>query len=396
VDSSVKILVLSFYFRPDLSAGSFKVTALVEDLKRTVPPGSTIEVITTLPNRYHSFSAEAPAREVDGSVVVRRLAVGTPKSGMVDQTRSFLRFARRVLQEVAGRDYDVVFATSSKLMTATLASLVARRKRAVLYLDIRDIFVDTIKDVVPRLGALARPIVSPLERWTINRAQTVNLVSPGFAEYFEPRYPGQRFSYFTNGIDDEFIRSAAAPRPPDRDSSRPVEVLYAGNIGEGQGLHSIVPALARALAGRARFTVIGEGGRRALLEESVAGLRNVELKPPMQRSELIDAYRRADVLFLHLNDYQAFKKVLPSKVFEYAATGKPIWAGIAGFSAGFVSREIQNAAVFNPCDVAGAISAFDQLRIAHTERSSFIEKYARSRISLRMAQEIVRVGLATR
>jgi len=31
----------------------------------------------------------------------------------------------------------------------------------------------------------------------------------------------------------------------------------------------------------------------------------------------------ADVLFLHLNAYKAFEKVLPSKIFEYAATGRP-------------------------------------------------------------------------
>jgi glycosyltransferase involved in cell wall biosynthesis len=393
VGSLVRILVLCTYFRPDLSAGSFKVTALVEDLRKAAPPGSSIDVITTLPNRYRSFTAEAPTHEQAGEVTIRRIDIGSHGNGMVDQSKAYMAFARQVLREVAGREYDVVFATSSRLMTATLGAMVARKTNAPLYLDIRDIFVDTIKDVLPGwAGPLFPPFLSPLERWTINRAQTVNLVSPGFARYFERRYPRQRFTYFTNGIDEEFLAAGAAVPADARAGSQPVEVLYAGNIGEGQGLHSIIPGLARALVGRVKFTVIGDGGRRAMLEAAVAGLSNVELRPPMQRAALIDAYRAADVLFLHLNDYEAFEKVLPSKVFEYGAMGKPVWAGVAGFSAEFVSGEIENSAVFPPCDVAAGVSAFERLRIGYTDRASFIRKYTRSEISRRMAEDIVRVG----
>jgi hypothetical protein len=388
----MRILVLTFYYRPDLSAGSFRTTALVDDLRAVLPSGSTIDVITTSPNRYQSFSAEAPALEQDGPVTIRRLAIGAHKSGMVDQSKAFVGFARQVLREVSTRKYDVVFATSSRLMTAALGSLVARRTKARLYLDIRDIFVDTIKDVLsPKIGPMLPTFFSPLERWTITRASSVNLVSPGFAEYFEPRYPRSRFTYFTNGIDDQFVSAADAISPNQR-TSRPIEVVYAGNIGEGQGLHSIIPGLARELSGRVNFTVIGDGGRRAALESAIAGLSNVRLQSPLQREALIDAYREADVLFLHLNDYEAFKKVLPSKVFEYGAMGKPIWAGLAGFSANFVRGEIENAAVFAPCDVKGGIAAFNTLRLTSTDRRAFIQKYARSDISRRMAEDIVLVG----
>ena len=84
-----------------------------------------------------------------------------------------------------------------------------------------------------------------------------------------------------------------------------------------------MPGLARALRGRARFVVIGDGGRRAALEQALqaAGTDNVELRAPVARDRLIEEYRRADVLFLHLGAHAAFEKVLPSKLFEYAALG---------------------------------------------------------------------------
>ncbi len=48
----MKILLLSFYYKPDLSAGSFRSAALVGALKRKMPEGSTIDIVTSLPNRY--------------------------------------------------------------------------------------------------------------------------------------------------------------------------------------------------------------------------------------------------------------------------------------------------------------------------------------------------------
>src|SRR6185503_3990510 len=69
------------------------------------------------------------------------------------------RNARPVARLPRGRSYDLVYATSSRLLTAALGGLVARRTNAVLYLDIRDIFVDTINDVLPApLARLAGPV----------------------------------------------------------------------------------------------------------------------------------------------------------------------------------------------------------------------------------------------
>ena len=213
-------------------------------------------------------------------------------------------------------------------MTAVLGAWVARKKRIPLYLDIRDIFVDTIKDVLPKhFAILAKPVFSLLESWAINSAAKVNLVSQGFSDYFSTRYPSQQFSYFSNGIDDEFLSESITESVPR--TGGVVEVLYAGNLGEGQGLHAIIPDLAKKMQGRVHFKIIGDGGRKnALLAALVsAGVDNVELLPPMKRAQLIKAYLSADVLFLHLNDHDAFLKVLPSKLFEYGAMAKPIWQG---------------------------------------------------------------------
>jgi glycosyltransferase involved in cell wall biosynthesis len=405
---AVKILVLSFYYPPDLSAGSFRATALVEALAERAGPGAEVDVVTTLPNRYRSFAVTAPERERGDAASVMRIALPAHRSGMTDQSRAFLAYARGVARELRGRRYDVVVATSGRLMTAALGAWVAPRVGARLYLDIRDIFADTIQEVAPGIvGRLAGPVFSQLERWAIRRAAGVNLVSRGFAEYFGRRYPGRRFAFFTNGIDDEFIESSrmargagivsTAPATGEGASRDAITVLYAGNVGEGQGLHAILPELAQRMGPRVRFQVVGDGGRREALARALAdrGVSSVTLCDPVSRPELLRLYDAADVLFLHLNDHASFRRVLPSKLFEYAALGKPVWAGVAGYAAEFVRGEIENAAVFPPCDAERAEHAFASLRLERMPRSRFIETYARSRISRALADDVLSVARAS-
>lgn len=387
---SLRLLILSFYYTPDLSAGSFRTAALVKALRERAPPGTRIELVTTLPNRYGSFSADAPRTESSAELEIRRIALPAHHSDMRGQSRAFVAYARGALAAVAGRDYDLVFATSSRLMTAALGAWVARRKRAWLYLDIRDIFVDTIAQVLPALAApLARALLAPLESWTIRHADRVNLVSPGFEPYFRRRYGERSFAAFTNGIDEEFL--AACPEPQRSHQAGPATVVYAGNIGDGQGLHQILPQLAIALRGRARFVVIGDGGRRPALSEALAraGVDNVEWRAPLPRGELIRAYREADVLLLHLGRQEAFERVLPSKVFEYAALGKPVLAGVAGYAARFIREQIDNSAVFPPCDALAAVKAFESLRLTDSPRPAFVAQYRRARIAAAMADDVL-------
>lgn len=394
----MRLLVLSFYYAPDLCAGSFRTTALVAALRERLPLGSQVDVVTTLPNRYSTFSRVAAELDAADGLEVRRIRLPSHESDMLGQSRAFVSFARGALNHVADRDYDLVFATSSRLMTATLGAWIARRKHAPLYLDIRDLFVETINEVLPAPAAWpARALLARVESWTMRRADRINLVSRGFEGYFRKHYGESSLAWFTNGIDEEFMQPSGQAGARAAGDTRAL-ILYAGNIGEGQGLHEILPPLARALNARARFVVIGDGGRRSTLQAALAaqGVDNVELRVPVSRAELLDAYRASDVLFLHLGRHGAFEKVLPSKLFEYAAMGKPILAGVAGYAARFIHEEIGNAAVFAPCDVAAALVAFDSLQLSDRPRPAFVAKYARANIARAMAEDMLALAQARR
>ncbi|MEE1904412.1 glycosyltransferase family 4 protein [Pseudomonas inefficax] len=393
---TTRILLLSFYYPPDLSAGSFRAEALVNALRAELGEHVAIDVVTTRPNRYHSFTANAVNLECSPLLTIRRIDVPAHRSGIRDQARAFISFATSALKITKNQNYDLIFATSSRLMTASLGAFIAQRNGCGLYLDIRDIFVDTLRDLLPaRLGRFAALTFSPIERWTINRATRVNLISPGFLPYFNTRYPGRDFTLYTNGVDDLFINQISTSQTAKsvKKSSR-IKVVYAGNIGTGQGLHQILPELAKRLADQVEFHLVGAGSTLEHLRFALkqAKVDNVRISQPMKRDELLRLYHQADVLFLHLNNLKAFRRVLPSKLFEYAATNKPIWGGLSGYAARFAQKRIKNTALFRPCDIEGAIEAFQRLEMQQTSRSDFVEQFSRNNIKKEMAKDILQIS----
>lgn len=387
----MRLLMLSNYFTPDLSAGSFRMQALVDALEPWGAKGLVVDLITTRPNRYASLRAEAPAFEDRGWLRVYRIELPSHKSGMADQARAYVRYAHGVRKLTHSRQWDAVFATSSRLMTAGLGSHISQRLGVPLYLDIRDLFTDNMNELLagsPAKGLL--PAFRMIERRALRRASRINVVSQGFASHIQSIAPKAQLSVLTNGIDGIF--SGWDFRKPSGGGQLPL-IVYAGNMGEGQGLHKIVPHVAKRLEGRARFRLIGDGGRKRALEAAIAaaGLGHVELLPPVPRSSLLDHYREADILFLHLNDLDAFRKVLPSKVFEYAATEKPILAGVAGHAAEFLTEHLPDSEVFEPLDADAMAQAIDRLIESPPEpdRSEFRKAFARSQIMERLARDIL-------
>ena len=390
----MKILYLTFYFEPDLCVGSFRNTPLVAELARQLGPDGSVHVVTTQPNRYQSFKQTAPDREQRGNVLIDRLAVPTHASGISDQIYSFITYCRAAHRLTKNRHYDLVVASSSRLFTAFLGARLARRHRAPLFLDIRDLFRETILEMLQNrrgsgqlMGFGLKPVLWAVERYTFGSATHINLVSEGFRTYFN-RFSRATYSYFTNGIDDEFLAIDPSERPVSEKSTK--IILYAGNIGEGQGLHKIIPQAARQLGDGYRFVVIGDGGAKHKLEEAIESedVTTVELHPPVNRKVLVDAYQTADYLFVHLNDLDAFKRVLPSKLFEYGATDKPIVAGVAGYAAHFVREHLPNSILFAPGDVWDLVGQLRTTPYRMQPRSRFRAQFQRRIIMQEMACQI--------
>ena len=392
----MKIVFFTFYYPPDLCAGSFRAIALAQALSKRMKNDDELHIITTHPNRYENHRVKASDIEVHGNITIHRISVPSHKSGMFSQARTFVTYALASYKLCNKLNPDFLIGTTSRLMTGVLTGLSARKLGCKYFIDLRDIFSETISDIFSQknklLGSISKKTFSLLERWLFNKATGVNVVSEGFPEYFQTMgIDTSNWSFFPNGVDKIFTN---LPFIGNKRLKEITTVLYIGNIGTGQGLENILPATAKYMGNKYRFLVIGGGGATSKLINAIKNnnVDNIEILAPIKREKLIKYYEDADILFVHLNDIPAFQRVLPSKIFEYAALRKPIVAGLSGYSAKFILDNVPYATIFNSGDVDGCVDAIkkaETLEIKDKNSDIFIEKFSFEKIMNKMAKHIL-------
>jgi len=391
----MKIVFFTFYYPPDLGAGSFRSVSLARALSQKMDNDDELHIITTHPHRYAAYKATANDVESDERFVVHRINIPRHKNTILSQIQTFGIYAVSAYRLSRKLNPDFLIGTTSRLMTGLLTGYSARSINCKYFIDVRDIFSETISDLFTRknkiLGAVFKSLFSFIEKGLFHGAAGVNVVSEGFFEYFDKQGVNtSRWTFFPNGVDREF---QDLQLKKDHKIKKHKTILYAGNIGDGQALDSILPNVAQKLGDSYRFLVIGCGGMKRALDREIKNkqVRNITVLPPVDRSELIEYYQRSDILFLHLNNISAFYRVLPSKIFEYAALKRPIVAGLEGYSAEFLQNNISHVALFSPKNVDQCIASIKGVEFSRVDDNQvdvFIKKYAREKIMKEMADHI--------
>ena len=389
----MRVLFLTYFYPPDLCAGAFRSEALLSAFGRYAKNKSVeVDILTTQPHRYSTYHSESAFSESSDFATVKRFPNLQSNSGRFGDVRNFLKYASNVRHAVKKKNWDVVFATSSRLMTAALGAQCARKLKAPLYLDIRDVFSEGWRDFVRDgpLGFTARPM-QWYEDSVFKSAKKINVVSPGFCQLLEKRGHTKPVSIFTNGIDDTFLHNNFKKTQ----QSTAFRIVYAGNIGQGQSLQAILPSVAKKLGSAFEFIIIGDGAEKHGLSNQVQKehVDNISFLKPVKREKLIEIYKQADALFLHLNESPIHESVLPSKIFEYAATQKPIIAGVTGVAKNFLARNVNGATIFNPCDTQQCVEAVLACQRNQREfpREHFCERFSREKIMDEMVQDILNI-----
>ena len=358
------------------------------------------KIYTTLPQRYGHMSG-IPKYEKHRNVQIVRFYTPEHNNSFIGQFIAYCFFAIGALKHayVNRKNYDTIFATSSRLGTGFLGYLVSKITRKPLFLDIRDIFSDNLSSLPFFKGIIGGTIVKlfkRIESIIISHAKWVNFVSPGFFSYPHIKKLNKKIHLFTNGIDDIFVknRNAKAEVITKKPLQTPIKIVYAGNIGLGQGLELIVLPLATHFKEKICFQLIGDGSSVHLIEKGIAknNLNNINLIPPVNRNELLHYYNNADIFFLQLNDVPAFKKVLPSKIFDYGSFDKPMLGGVQGVANDFIKENFPDAFLFKPGDVNSVIRYIDSILIngfPSINNDQFIEKFSRNNIMSSMLESML-------
>jgi colanic acid biosynthesis glycosyl transferase WcaI len=217
-------------------------------------------------------------------------------------------------------------------MTSGLVpGLLARRLAVPLLIHVQDLQLDAARE----LGILRQPLLLAgltwLELHLFRQARAVTTISRSMAARLAAKgVPPARLQVLPNWADLDKVRPGPRLNALRRELGLTSEtvVLYAGNLGEKQGLEVILEAAALTRGKPSiRYLVAGEGAARdrIKLRAQDLGLDNLTFLPLQSNSRLPLLLAAAD-LHLVVQRQKAADLVMPSKLTNIMAAGRPFIA----------------------------------------------------------------------
>jgi len=264
---------------------------------------------------------------------------------------------------------QLVLVSSSKLLTSVWVYFVSFFKRFLFVVDFRDILFVNLKFSPSIIHVMAYPLAKVLTRAVEYKCISIVINSPGFYKHLSVRSHGKT-QLVLNGADEVFMPTGT--KLSGGKSEGKFIIGYAGNIGQSQGLQDFIPQLAMATGNQYEIRIVGNGKCKAELENNlkVANVDNVKIFDTVPREELIGFYNDCDVLLCSLRNTESMKDVMPSKLYEYVATGIPIIAGVKGVAEEYWKSKYNNIHFFDPMDVSFALKSLQYFQDLNFRRMS--------------------------
>lgn len=220
--------------------------------------------------------------------------------------------------------------------TVLLPAIVLKMTRGVPYvLDLQDIWPDSIYSSGMMSNGMAMRAVS---RWcdlTYRLASHIIVLSKGYQNLLVERgVSREKTTVVYNWCDEAQINHVEDINCPEL-SKECFNIVYAGNVGQTQGMEIVTQAAKLLLAKNSliRFFIIASGVAVEKLINTCKGDKLTNLKILPRFDDFKDAIRMmkgADALLLHLKKDKHLGQGIPQKTQVYLALGRPILIGVEG------------------------------------------------------------------
>lgn len=386
----MKISIVSQWYDPE--TGSAGVPASIA--RALVARGHSVSVVTGFPNYpygriYPGYRVSWRASEVrDGVQVTRVPLYPSHEARAVRRMLSYLSFA--VSAAVLGwsrlRRADVVLVYSTPATVVLPALLVRWTARVPYVLLVQDLWPETVtaSGFLPAsLRTVVEAVLHPFCDLAYRFASAIAVTSPGMSDRILARRVSRLAPVLVTNWADESIFGQREPRPEVVGSLgpwRPFTAMYAGSLGEVQGVEVLIEA-AELLRDRddVELVVVGTGVLEAELRRSVAdrGLDNIRFLGQQPLDVMPDLLQRSDVQIVTLKDLPLFRLTLPSRIQVALAMGRPVVGAVAGDAADLLTAAGAGFVV-PPGDAAALARAVQRLADLPAEQRAELGRRGRS------------------
>lgn len=403
------ILFFSDNFFPETNAPASRT---FEHCKHWADLGHDVTVITGAPNYpkgivFPGYKNKVFKKEkVCGVTVIRVWTYITANEGTIRRTVDYLSYMiTSFVASLFVKQVDIVVGTSPQFFTVCAAFLASRVKRVPWVFELRDLWPESIKTVGAINNDFLIKILEAIELYLYRQSNLIVTVTHSFKDVLVARgIDGAKVEVITNGANNKlFIHSHESGDLKCRLGLDGKFVLgYVGTLGMAHGLDTLLRA-AKVFQEKPetkdfRVLLLGEGAEKKLLLEQAKqlNLQNTIFLDSVPKEEVVVYLSMLDVSIIHLKDYELFKTVIPSKLFECMALGLPVLHGVRGESAEIV-RMTGVGVVFEPenveqlCEAAIFMASNDAVRRRFSDAGPpAAKKYNRESLATRMLSNLER------
>lgn len=279
----------------------------------------------------------------------------------------------RAMRTNCGKDSLVVLTIPSIFV---LAGVFFAKGRVIA--DVRDLVWEYVARL--RLGWVVAPILRFFVKRALVRSDAVLVTNPYERRYMQERL-GIQCAMATNGIERQQVEELGFMLGGRERSDREcLQMLYLGNLGSAQNIPDLVRIVSRLDA--VELHIVGSGNDQRRIQEvcKKQNVPNVVLHGAVTRDQVGAWYSQADVLVAQLAP--AFHYAVPSKLYEYLATGKPILYIGTGAAVDFlrrfegvvISESWQENSII---DAIGSVTRLVGKDFTQTRQAQLLDKYTR-------------------
>jgi colanic acid biosynthesis glycosyl transferase WcaI len=285
------------------------------------------------------------------------------------------------------KKFDAVFCAAPPFHLGFFPLILSKLRGMPMVSHVQDLQVDAAKELGMINNKTFLNIMFGLERFILKNSTRVSTISLGMEQKIAAKgiIEKQRIM-FPNWVDEKSIR------PLPKEASLRTEfgigmddkvILYSGNLGEKQGLESIIEtAITYKERNDVYFIIVGSGGAKEKLMQMAAeaGLTQVKFYPLQPYEKLSALLATADV-HLVLQKKSAADLVMPSKLTGIlSAGGCSIVTAEPGTSLYTVIHQHQMGILCEPENAASLAGAIDtainaDLTVYRANARAYAEKY---------------------
>lgn len=321
----VKVLIVSFYYEPELGAAPSRITNLAKGLKAS---GADVDVLTCLPNYpkgkvFDGYRGRFSMKEaIDGINVYRYWTYATVSKNPFKRVLAMTSYAVTMWSFAFKRKlikgYDRIIVQSPPIMvSASAVMLFSKLFGKNVVLNVSDLWPGSAVELgFVREGSLTFRILSSLERFIYRNSTSIMGQSREILEHIDGMFPGKRKFLYLN-----LQPQTAAPVELKKRNDK-IKIVYAGLFGVAQDMLSLLKSIDFVALGVEMHLYGGGNQIDDILKYISGGDKNIWYHGYVSKQQMNEELQQYDLSIIPLATH--IYGAVPSKIYDLLPAGIPV------------------------------------------------------------------------